>query len=1154
MHLHTLHLQATLQPEPEIVEYPNGFRDNDSYPVWRDFRRSVHDSVEACVPLPFFPPTADLFHIDGHPLKKKKSAPVSCGNVFRPGNTTKPLVKIPDICTGSDARRQFFPSSYTWDYLNWIHAALAIDPDEPPTRRGTYKPNEKRVYFRTGVDVSWTPGDSGEEDDYAITLSIALDVYLDMDVILLPQPDISNDLLGLVLVSLLPADLGDQPHPSREGLGAARADALKAFYAALRPAPDLPYGFDARKLQPDSMTKPLLPFQKRSVARLLEREGSPMVTGNKAFTYPEGQWVKFDFGKFGEYAFHRLTSQLVRLKGDPKGKRRAHDSSWEDTLDHVFPLTKVRGTMLCEEMGLGKTVEAIALVLLHPHPLSLERPMIGAAGSANARKLPEINLEKKPEFGLTIQQWVDGQAKAFANSVAWSEEGQLNVAAVGTTLIVTPQSLLNQWVSEMKLHAPSLRVCVYPGWSDLIKQVEKRRTATLKERKRQAAKNLKRQRVKFRNESRRKYAKGAKGVKIERDSDDEEYIEMESEGEDEEEEEEEEFAPTPKSEDTESLLDVTQQAFLEYIRGFDVVITTYQTLSTDLNVADPAPRRSRRSTANYRLNERPRSPLVMVEWWRVIMDEVQLQSDSSTSAQMVSKIPRQCSLAMSGTPARSSISDLQGSLKFLHVPVASSVVWSRITQPSNKAAFEGLFKAISIRTTKAEVVGEFNLPNQTRYVVPIELSDIEMHYYLDVLERQRDRLGIADGPQRDQELDFSLYRNALRHLRQICTHIQVGGLEPTQRAGNRRGDRIQLGRQLMTMEQALKKMRDDLEENFTLTSRNLLRTQLDKAQLLVRDETDDLRNLKALAIYERVREGALKLLQEAKAELNKQTEGREDSVDDEGHMDESQAERAKRLLVQSARAAVRETMNILHLSWFLQGDVHHTNKEEELEVQAYQNAENIRREILARPLKAADRIVKAMSDAIADHGAVTSLGDLQTKDTRRKGGMLSGDLVAQTNSLLKILNDNAVLVYNWRNKVVELLETPIEANDEAVPGVGEGQDVENPDEEYYAEALKAQGDRESLVGDAGTDKQWMRISRPTRRPLPTARRCCSRSARFSPFMTHTLPKSAPLPTQRMLKSSSTPTCLQMCRTLPSSCCSSVMRSARGALRRHVNAL
>lgn len=1056
MHLHTLHLQATLEPEPELVRYRDGMRENESFPVWREFRQSVHDSIDACTPLSFFPPTAGVIHVPAaQPLKAKRQLAHRCANICLPTTKSKPLIKLPDISSGSDARRQFFPSTTAWDHLNWIHAALSLDPDEPPCRSGKYRPAAQRVFLRTGVSVSWTPDESGEEEQYSITLSIDIDVYLDMDVILAPQSDVANDLLGLVLVSLLPADLGDQPHPSSEGLSAARADALRVFYAALKPAPDLPFGFDARKLQPSAMTKALLPFQKRSVARLLEREGSPMVAGNKAFTFPEGQWVQYDFNKFGDYAFHRLTSQLVKLPTDRKGKGRADDASWEDALDHVFPLSKVRGTLLCEEMGLGKTVEAIALMLLHPHPLSNDRPMNGAVPVGSHTKLPEINLEKKPDFDPAVASWAKAQSESFAESVSWSDEAQINVAAVGATLVVTPQSLLNQWVSEMKLHAPSLRVCVYPGWTDLLKQVEKRRKDYVQEMRRQTAQTLKRQKVKFRNETRRKYAKGVDGVKIE--------IESESESEeglsDCESDEEEEKSTMPKSEQGETLLDVTQRAFLEYIRGFDIVITTYQTLSTDLNVADPAPRRSRRSTANYRLNERPRSPLVMVEWWRVIMDEVQLQGDASAAAQMVSKIPRQCSLAMSGTPARSSIADLQGSLKFLHVPVASSVVWSRITQPSNRAAFEGLFKAISVRTTKAEVVGEFNLPNQTRYVIPIELSDIEMHYYLDVLERQRDRLGLADGRQRDQELDFSAYRAALRHLRQICTHIQVGGFAQNQRA-NQRADRIQLGRQLMTMDEALKKMRDDLEDSFIQQTRTLFRAQLDKAQLIVRDETDDLRNLKALAIYERVRDGALKLLEEAKAELSRLAGGREDSVDDDGHKDESQAETAKRLQIARARASVREAMKILHLTWFLQGDVHHTQKEEELEVLAYQNAENIRREILARPLKAAERVVTAMSETLSGDGAVKTLGDLRTEDTRRKGGILSNDLISQANSLLKILNDNAVLVFTWRQKVVELLEQPIEAKEEAVPAVGEGQDVENPDQEYYAEALRSQGDCE----------------------------------------------------------------------------------------------
>jgi E3 ubiquitin-protein ligase SHPRH len=43
------------------------------------------------------------------------------------------------------------------------------------------------------------------------------------------------------------------------------------------------------------------------------------------------------------------------------------------------------------------------------------------------------------------------------------------------------------------------------------------------------------------------------------------------------------------------------------------------------------------------------------------------------------------------------------------------------------------------------------------------------------------------------------------------------------------------------------------------------------------------------------------------------------------------------------------------------------------------------------------------------------------------------------------------------------LSSPVEAQDENLPNVGQGQDVENPDNEFYAEALKAQGDVEAYL-------------------------------------------------------------------------------------------
>ncbi|KAF9520466.1 hypothetical protein BS47DRAFT_633988 [Hydnum rufescens UP504] len=88
-------------------------------------------------------------------------------------------------------------------------------------------------------------------------------------------------------------------------------------------------------------------------------------------------------------------------------------------------------------------------------------------------------------------------------------------------------------------------------------------------------------------------------------------------------------------------------------QNFDVIITTYNVLQSDLNVARPPVKRPRRETADYRDPvDRFRSPLIMLQFTRVIMDEVQ-QVGGGNAANMVSLIPRLSSLAVSGTPVSS---------------------------------------------------------------------------------------------------------------------------------------------------------------------------------------------------------------------------------------------------------------------------------------------------------------------------------------------------------------------------------------------------------------------------------------------------------------------------------------------------------------------
>jgi E3 ubiquitin-protein ligase SHPRH len=196
---------------------------------------------------------------------------------------------------------------------------------------------------------------------------------------------------------------------------------------------------------------------------------------------------------------------------------------------------------------------------------------------------------------------------------------------------------------------------------------------------------------------------------------------------------------------------------------------------------------------------------------------------------MVAHIPRVNALAVSGTPARSDVSDLVGSLRFLRVPVLSSDAhfWHRLHSPGMRASFEAVFQTLAVRTTKKQVSGEFHLPSQTRMVMPIDLSEIELHYYNNTLDRSREQLGLPLDVREARPdgwiLDAALFRSCLRNLRQVCTHIQVGALQqPGNRAG-RLGQRLNLGRELMTMEEALKKMREDHMQAVILDTRNQVR-------------------------------------------------------------------------------------------------------------------------------------------------------------------------------------------------------------------------------------------------------------------------------------------------------------------------------------------
>jgi E3 ubiquitin-protein ligase SHPRH len=190
------------------------------------------------------------------------------------------------------------------------------------------------------------------------------------------------------------------------------------FYEAVH-VPDKE-AFDQSLLSAEipNLTATLFAFQRRSLRWLLNREGV--------------EWTKDT---------HSDTSILIPYEStqssNPISFTEARDSAGQKfslsptfrvvatDVSPYFGLQTFRGGILAEEMGLGKTLEIIALMLLH----------------------------RRPEEPRTVLDPYLGQ----------------HVRPTGATLIITPASLLDQWLSELSRHAPHLNVRYYPGFSASVK-------------------------------------------------------------------------------------------------------------------------------------------------------------------------------------------------------------------------------------------------------------------------------------------------------------------------------------------------------------------------------------------------------------------------------------------------------------------------------------------------------------------------------------------------------------------------------------------------------------------------------------------------------------------------------------------------------------
>lgn len=684
----------------------------------------------------------------------------------------------------------------------------------------------------------------------------------------------------------------------------------------------------------------LYPFQKRAVQWLLAREGAQFENG-RLITKPRVEELCGDLPP----SFSRVTD----ARGRPCYVSPVLGAVVQDEWSLLDYLPDVRGGILAEEMGLGKTVELIALICLH-----------------------------KRQFG---------------SPQTFDDNTMTTVTPSGSTLIITPQHILQQWMIEIAMHAPHLRVFHYKGMSS-----------------RESKKN-----------------------------------------------------------------DVSVETLL----GYDVVLTTYSVLAREIHLAKPPPDRNLRHAPK---RERRRSPLVLISWWRVCLDEAQMvESTVSQTATVARLIPRVNAWSVTGTPMKKDAHDLWGLLVFLrYAPFSSKAVWERM----DKETFKQIFGTIALRHSKDLVRHELRLPPQKRVVITTPFTAIEDQRYAEMIQEMCDECGLdLDGSPATENYDpdspqlISAMRSWLHRLRQTCLHPQVG-----------RKNKKALGRgngPLRTVAEVLEMM---IEHNVTVmraAEKDSVSNQLLRGHIIAYGKDDPHRNEKALKIYQEALTQADNFVLERRRELEVEnqrlgtnenllgdTSGSDNSTPEDG-LEESDAESKESEQarnVSTLRKTLRSALELQHCCNFfvatayyqMKTDEDHVMKDseeylhlEKEETKYYDRAKLIRKELLQEVHSKAER---AMRQIILKTKEKTWKSLASIPELESFGGVENRKILEKLDKLSELLDKQASQIEGWRANVIERLSKPLVDEDEGQETTGdEYEDSTKVQDEVfvYVTALRA---------------------------------------------------------------------------------------------------
>ncbi|KAL8802408.1 MAG: hypothetical protein Q9182_003831 [Xanthomendoza sp. 2 TL-2023] len=221
-----------------------------------------------------------------------------------------------------------------------------------------------------------------------------------------------------------------------------------------------------------------------------------------------------------------------------------------------------------------------------------------------------------------------------------------------------------------------------------------------------------------------------------------------------------------------------QQTTAEEMAEYDVVITTYGTLSTEYvatntKTPEPIPRQH---------------GLFSTKWRRVILDEGhQIRNPKAKSSLACSALMARSRWVLTGTPIINTLKDLYSLVRFLRLTgglerldIFNSILIRPLNQGSQEAGLllQALMGTICLRRKKEMSFVDLRLPELSEYIHRVEFLPHEREKYEALQAEAKGLLRDVRKPKDSQAKGESTYCHLLEvllRLRQVCNHWELCG-------------------------------------------------------------------------------------------------------------------------------------------------------------------------------------------------------------------------------------------------------------------------------------------------------------------------------------------------------------------------------------------